>query len=665
MRSRFPASTTPLRKAPLVAVALLAALTLFASNRHERTVVPAGPGPNRLDVDATILDGARPLQYEGSEFRKGLEDLRLRVAARDEVPYVLVPPPTVEERWISARPIAIPATKKKSGFEIDIGRARRVDAIRVGGLPAPFLKRMRVEASGDRARWVTAVADGTLFDLPDEGLASTKTVFDAGEYRFVRLVWDDRSSATMPLPATVEVRDASRVPAPPAIFDASFARRPSEPGHSRFRITLPAAGLPAVALVVDCGEPTLLRGAAVNEIRLGGSEAAPVPLGKTTLRRVEREGAVADSLRIPIEAPIGPDLELVVDDGDNPPLRLEGVRVELPALPWIYFESADGRPITARWGDPSAGAPRYDIAAKAAALQRDDLPRARWSGTAVMVDGDERPADSSTPFVGAAIDRAGFRFVRAIPATGHRLVSLLVDAATLAHSNRLADVRIIDPAGRQIPYLLERRDEPLEVPLTIPARTTGRAGQSLYEIELPYDSLPDGTRLVLTTGARVFERRVTVRAMRVRPGEREPRILSDAEWTSADDGRAAPSLDLPIRTGGLDRIAVEINEGDNAPLALATARLLLPMTRLRFVHPGGDGVVLAYGNPTLATPRYDLALLAPRLFGESADEIVPGPEPSPSGSGPMKTKALFWAVIIVSAIALLIIIARMLRGETT
>ena len=48
----------------------------------------------------------------------------------------------------------------------------------------------------------------------------------------------------------------------------------------------------------------------------------------------------------------------------GPPLPLAGVTAELAPLPWIYFEAAGPAPLTARFGDPKAGAaPRYDLEA--------------------------------------------------------------------------------------------------------------------------------------------------------------------------------------------------------------------------------------------------------------------------------------------------------------
>jgi hypothetical protein len=57
------------------------------------------------------------------------------------------------------------------------------------------------------------------------------------------------------------------------------------------------------------------------------------------------------------------ELELTVEDGDNPPLQLVAARAELAPVPWLYFESPDAGLLTLRCGDPDRSAPRYDLEA--------------------------------------------------------------------------------------------------------------------------------------------------------------------------------------------------------------------------------------------------------------------------------------------------------------
>jgi len=89
---------------------------------------------------------------------------------------------------------------------------------------------------------------------------------------------------------------------------------------------------------------------------------------------------------------------------------------------------------------------------------------------------------------------------------------------------------------------------------------------------------------------------------------------------------------------------------------------------LRFFYPPHPQtpVQLLYGQPGLPTPRYDLALLAPRLLGEAAHEIAlppetraTAPEPDPTATG----RKIFWGALVAAVVVLLLVLGRLLRGQ--
>src|SRR5260370_38763233 len=113
----------------------------------------------------------------------------------------------------------------------------------------------------------------------------------------------------------------------------------------------------------------------------------------------------------------------------------------------------------------------------------------------------------------------------------------------------------------------------------------------------------------------------SVRANREPNGQRrDPWIepLSAATWVPADQGTPAPAVTLSLPTVETRQLLVIVEEGDNSPLPIATVRLLLPSYRLRFFRESGASLRLAYGRVDLTPPRYDLALLAPQVFGTAA-----------------------------------------------
>ena len=539
--------------------------------------------------------------------------------------------------------------------------------MRIEGLPAPFLKRFRLEGSGDRSRWTLLVPEGTLFDLPDEKLRRLEASFPAGVFRYFRVTWDDRTSGRVPLPGGVSARMEEETPPLPAErAPIAFSRASSEPGKSRYHLKLPGAHLPVVALELGVGPGHLLRDAKVTEPRLAGGEVLPHLLGGATLRQTTREAGTAADLRIPVDFPSGPDLDLVVSDGDNPPLDLRSVEAVLAPLPAIWFESGSAEPLVARFGNPALTPPRYDLEAAREAAGRGPAAEARWGAVRDLGGGAPPAPASPLPEFGAAVDRARFERHRTIVFVKDGLNAVPLDAAVLAHGT-LTSLRIADGEGRQIPYLLERREEPLALELGAPERIV-KDGEpprvSSYRIGLGLAGLP-ASRLVLTTSARVFERPVQVTLARRDPVRREERIetLARGVWRHADPETPASPLVLDLPALDVAAVTLSVDEGDNSPLPLLPPRLLLPSYRLRFYAGPGGVRTLLYGEPSLASPRYDLALLAPRLVGVSSNDAALGPETAnaipPAGA---RGRTLFWGILVAAVLALLVLLGRLLRA---
>jgi len=412
----------------------------------------------------------------------------------------------------------------------------------------------------------------------------------------------------------------------------------------------------------------VLRAARVDEARLAGSNVRPFMLGASTLRRTARDGAVAASLDIPITPPAEDRLELVVDDGDNPPLPLAGITGVFAELPFVFFQASAAGRIEARYGVSSLAAPRYDLEVLRDSVSALHLVAARWGDTTRL-----QPAAAAggggIPTGGAPVDVGMFRWSRGILDTLPGLAVLHLDAAVLAHS-RIMDLRIADPSGNQVPYLLEHLDGPLTDTLDelrrIPSTDTASREHALsrYRLHLPYDSLADA-RLVLRTPARVFRRGVRIEA----PPPADPRragggpiVVASAEWVHAESDTPAPALILAIPPATRDDLQVVIEEGDNEPLPLERPELLLPGYELRFLSDGASRMRLLYGRIDIGAPAYDIALLGPRLVGVPANEAGLEAEGAPVARA---TKAMpgriFWGVLVAAVLVLIVIIARLLK----
>ncbi|MDP9191699.1 MAG: hypothetical protein M3P06_08340 [Acidobacteriota bacterium] len=266
---------------------------------------------------------------------------------------------------------------------------------------------------------------------------------------------------------------------------------------------------------------------------------------------------------------------------------------------------------------------------------------------------------------GATIDRASFRVVRPIPKAPAGLAVLVLDADVLGNSCDLADVRIVTADDRQVPYLTEKRDTPLVVPLTL-ARVEAPRGTSVYRVDWPYSALPCETRMVFSTSTRVFERTVSLRSVANHERGRGANVIASATWRATDPEAAPPVLtfDAASTSDARDGLEVIVGDGDNAPLPITRAELVIPSTALRFHHPGSQ-LFLLYGNDPLMAPRYDLALLAPRLLAQPARELKLAllTETAEKATEP-EARKYFWIAIVAAAVVLLALLVKLLGPRT-
>lgn len=688
------------RRLALVGTAALAA-TMSAqqpaapsSFRFERPLVTGGAGARRVAIDVPLLAGAASFRTAVRGLNPstgamaiavgdGLRDLRLYDAAGAEVGYLMLSAPEAVPTYKPARVLPVPSVDtekvKTSGFEADLGELLTVDRLRVDDVDPPFLKRVHLEGSGDRERWTTLVADGTLFDLPQERLHQTELRFAAGAYRYLRLTWDDRNSARV---ARMPLATAGQIPAshPPPVLTTpvAFERRASEPGRSRFRLRLPGGRLPIVALDIDAGGGPILRDARVFQAQLSGAQLMPVQLGAATLRRVVRGDMAASAMRLPMAPPTEAQLDLEVDDGDNPPFDLLGVTAVFATLPWIYLE-APASALTARYGNATLEAPRYDIEAMREQIRIESVDDASWGEPRQRTADDNATAAPPLPTVGSSLDTSLFQYVRSVSAGPAGLLAVALDAPALAHSGgpsrQFADVRFVDASDRQIPYIVEQTPEPLSLDLVLekvaPPKTLppARSGRTVYRVVYPVAGLPQ-TRLVLTTSARVFRREVSVGQEREADNRRRDPwfdTVAAQPWVHADQDRDAAPLTLSLPPIQGTTLFIVVDEGDNAPLPIATARVLLPSYRVRLFRDSGATLLVAYGRKDLARPQYDLSLLAPQVLGTAAADATLEAEramaPAQTANRILSPR-LFWGALAVAVVVLLALIGRLLQKES-
>ena len=179
-------------------------------------------------------------------------------------------------------------------------------------------------------------------------------------------------------------------------------------------------------------------------------------------------------------------------------------------------------------------------------------------------------------------------------------VRVPVGSGDLVHARGdRADLRVVDAAGRSIPYELQRDVREVELTLGQPVRTESGSDSELL---IP---LPEGTgsvrRVELRTEQAVFSR--TVELLRDRGSMTE--ALRSVLWTSS--GSPAPlSLDVNAELGSALRIRIQ--NGDDAPLPVTGVRAWSEEGELQFRMPEG-GARLVYGNRRASAPDFDVSMV--------------------------------------------------------
>ena len=281
--------------------------------------------------------------------------------------------------------------------------------------------------------------------------------------------------------------------------------------------------------------------------------------------------------------------------------------------------------------------------------------------------------------LGAPLDPALFAYQRTIPDGRPGPVSLVVDPLALAHSRgpnqHFADVRILDAAHRQVPYVIEHREEPLVMainpePGDPPASAPGgvkRSNWSSYRLRLPCANLPP-SQIAIETSARVFQRGVQLAV--VHPGDRYSRnarleIISATTWAHVNAEEPADPLILPLSSGNASELWLSIDEGDNTALPVTAMRLLLPSYRVRFFRPARSSLVLVYGRSDLLAPRYDLALASQELLNADASEVTPlGERQTTPARRSLISPLQFWVFLSIAVAVLLTLIVRLTKRRS-
>lgn len=655
MRERRHSLSGWIRLSAGIAFALAAASAGAALDqagwKHRQDFEVPQAGLIKLPLPVETLDLAQP----------ALSDLRVIGPSGQEIPY----------RVETGQPPA-PGQQPPHGFRVQLEKLSTVLLLETGTdaplesielvTTAPeFVKAARIELSADREQW-EVVGEG--FPLARQhGTGSVALPCDRRSARFVRITIDDwRTPPVAFSGAVLRLAAAGLDPAVP--LPVVLASGQEFAHETVLTLELPARQLPLAWIEFDIAEPRFARRVTIAHRTLQNGELSEQSLAGGTIIRAGEAGREALRLALDCTTPERELLVHIVND-DNAPLTVR--RVTLHRRPVSLILTATERGTHGLLtGHTQIAAPVYDLDAFAADFR--GLPEATISVSAARPNPafhtTEAPID--TPWQGVPIDVAKWKFQKTVTPAVAGVQELELDPEVLAHAqSSLADLRLVRD-GRQVPYLLERS----ELRRTLRVKPVGdddpqRPDISRWKLALPLAGIPL-TRITLASDTPVFSRSVRLFETVADPrGNLDRRLLGSAQWSSTPAQRVTQLAIELSRLPQTDGVWIEMDNGDNPPIALGDARAEYRVVRLLFwsdAHP----LQLHYGFPGATAPRYDLALVARQILREEKQPAALGPEkPAQSGGGHallsgIRGGALLWSVLGLVVVVLLVLIARLL-----
>jgi len=228
----------------------------------------------------------------------------------------------------------------------------------------------------------------------------------------------------------------------------------------------------------------------------------------------------------------------------------------------------------------------------------------------------------------------------------------------------LADVRVVDAAARQWPYLLEpdaaQEWQPLEI-----ASPLRRERASRYRLGLPVSPVRVD-QIVLDTDAPFFDRVFRLTA-----------TMEDKRQSTLAEGRLVQRIGKPrpvslaFPPARVVALELVVQDGDDAPLEFRAARARLVLPELFLAAPAGDYFLLV-GDPKASPPSYELARGREGVRAVSSAPVeakASGPNPDYSRArlaierrGDLVPQVLLWSVLVAAVVVLTALTLRLARS---
>ena len=632
------------------------AATLPTGWQLEQRFTVAAPGLVKLSLPIETLDAARP----------ALEDLRLYDAEGIEVPFLIERAvPTRRIRQI-AKSFRVSLNPNQTVITIETGLKQPIDGVTVESPSGNFIKPVQVEGSADGQRWQTVARALPIFRQPN-GASQLRLSIPAAAWPWLRLTVDDQRSQPIPI-IGAQIEAAAAEQSPGEWLTASITGRHENPGETRLTVNLGAANLNLANVQIESSEPLFARPVTLAVPQVSEDSIREQFVAQGMIYRVAVEGQPASAnLSIPLEAQVrSRELVVLIRNQDSPPLPITGVRVERRPVHLIFLAKQGGTHHLLS-GNPLCPAPRYDLAMLGSSLK--NLTPSQVQLSPLTSNPAYHPPEvlPGLQQEGIELDVSAWKYRKPVKLTRAGAQQIELDLHVLTHAQSdFQDLRLLRN-GRQVPYVIERTSINRALTPAVTATNDLKNPKiSRWMLKLPQPALPL-SRLVFATQSPLFQRDLMLsEEITSERGEKFLVQLGSGTWVQTP-GRSSKEFSIAIdQSPRNDTLLLETNNGDNPPINLTDFRVFHPVTRLLLKANPQEELYLYYGNPRVASPRYDLSLVARDLLSadKAAAVLAIEEQLKKSSWGEGRTAGtggiLFWGILALVVVVLLIVISRLL-----
>ena len=382
--------------------AALLALAVFAGPsisyfKYQRPVQVQPAGQQFVGADEQIWKNARP----------DLGDLRI-YSGQQEVPYALiVERGSRENDHKDVRVLQQSMVDGKTQFVIDMTGVAEYDHIDLKLAAKNYVAHARVEGQEDLhgAQWAL-LAEQILYDLSKENLGGNSMLrLPLSTYKYLRVTVDGPVKPADIVGASSEFRQEQKavwrdVGGAPTVTEMTMSAARNDPSRRNGKATVVGFAVPEnvpvdrVTFDIDPAQPNFRR-----SVQVTGDKDLFIGSGEIDRVHMVRSGQKIDSDQhdVSFSAVGHKTIKVIIDNGDDPPLKLRSARLQQLERR-LYFEAPASAPLTLYYGAERLEPPVYDYA-KLFLMAKDAAPAQLGGEEANKAYTDERPWTERHPAV--------------------------------------------------------------------------------------------------------------------------------------------------------------------------------------------------------------------------------------------------------------------------